>query len=123
MSLAAHCHHRCAVDRPTPSLDSYGNDAPTYAQRLAGLACRLVAKQQRVGDGVYAERPVVTTYLLLIPGEADVRQGDRIRDVVDVQGRVVDAGPFRIVAALPRRAASVRHRSYSLERMGGIYEP
>lgn len=99
--------------------DGYGNATTAYAPHLADVACRLVIKTQRVPDGALAERPVVTSYLLLIPGDVDVRQGDRIRAVVEQDGALIDAGPFRIESALPRRAASVRHRSYQLERQGG----
>jgi hypothetical protein len=121
VSLAAHSHHRCTVERPVRSLDGQRNATTRWASHLAGVACRLVVKTQRVPAGVLAEEPVITTYTLLIPGDVDVRQGDRIVDVVDQAGAVVDAGPFRIAAALPRRAASIRHRSYQLERLGGPY--
>jgi hypothetical protein len=80
-----------------------------------------VIKTQRVPDGALAERPVVTSYLLIIPGDVDVRQDDRIHTVMEQGGAIIDAGPFRIESALPRRAASVRHRSYQLERQGGPY--
>lgn len=121
MSLAALCHHRCTVERPVRTLDGQRTAVTRYVPHLTGVLCRLVVKAQRVPDGVLAERPVVTSYLLLIPGDADVRQGDRIVDVVEQDGTTIDAGPFRIEAALPRRAASVRHRSYQLERLGGPY--
>jgi hypothetical protein len=121
VGVEAHCRHRCVVERPVRALDGYQNATTAYAPLATDVPCRLVIKTQRVPDGALAERPVVTSYLLIIPGDVDVRQGDRIRDVVEQGGALVDAGPFRIESALPRRASSVRHRSYQLERQGGPY--
>lgn len=119
MGLDAHCAHTCTIQRASRVLDALGEDVETWVSHLVGVRCRLVIKTQRVPDGVLAERPIVTTYLLLVPGATRLAQGDRVINIADPEG-LIDAGPFRIDQVLPRRgSAAVQHTSYSLERVGG----
>lgn len=111
----------CDVHRPRSVKDAlnaeklrWPDDIPVH---LSDVRCRLVIKDQRVADTAFAERPIVTTYLLLLPAGTDVRQRDRIANITDAAG-TVDAGPFRVEKVRKRRARAVRHISLELERLG-----
>lgn len=121
MGIEAHCHHRCTVELGLGAPDGYGQPATTPATVATAVPCRLVARTQRVPDGVLAEQPTVTTYTLIVPGASPIAAGHRVVAVVDRNGATIDAGPFRVGPPLPRRAASVRHTTYPLERLGGPY--
>jgi hypothetical protein len=119
--IGAHLLDTCTVQRPAAQPDGYGEDDPDrgdgWEDVLTLEPCRLVIKQQRVGDGAFAERPIITVYLLLLRPGADVRPGDRISDVVLGDG-TADGAVYRIESALKRRGRSTRHTSISLERTG-----
>ena len=78
----------CTVSRPLDGpVDAYGRPAPAgYAAEARSLRCRFIA-----GNDRDAPR-------LLFPADADVAAGDRIGAVEDGAGRVVDAGPFAVLA-------------------------
>lgn len=119
--IGAHLLDTCRITRAAPQPDGYGGDDTGRGEGWAMVAarepCRLVIKQQRVGDGVLAERPFVTAYLMLFRPGADVRKGDRVEAVVLRDG-TADGATYRIEALLPRRARGLRHISATLERIG-----
>lgn len=122
MALDGHMPHLCEVHRPRAVTDAYGAEKlawpPDVPVHLSDVRGRLIVKEQRVGDGVFAERPIVTTYTYLVMPGVDVRQGDRIANVRDQAG-LVTAGPFRIDEVLARRRRSaVHHVSLKLEKLG-----
>lgn len=126
MGIDSHLIHQCEIQRGRATTDSYGAERvrwpPDIPAHLTDVFCRLIIKDQRVGDGAFAERPIVTTYTLLVPpqhqGKAiDIRQGDRAANIRDEEG-MVEAGPFRIDSIKKRRARAVRHISLLLERVG-----
>jgi hypothetical protein len=75
-----------------------------------------VTRQQKVGDTAFAERPVVTVDLLLVPAGTDVQQGDRVVTIVDETG-ATEAGVFKIKQVIVRRGRAVRHISLVLEKV------
>lgn len=121
MSVDSHLIHTCSIERSRSTTDSYKAEQllwpPDIPPHLVEVPCRLVIKEQRVGDSAFAERPVITTYRLLLAAGVDVRQRDRITTIRDEEG-LVDAGPFRVEEVMKRRARTVRHISLLLERQG-----
>lgn len=124
MSPAGSLRHRCIIerDRAPYAPDAQRNHVADYQAIASDVPCRLVAKTQRVPDGVLAESPVITTYVLLLSARQDIHGGkvDRITHVTDHGGNLVDAGPFTVEQVL-RRSGGVgaSHISISLERQGG----
>lgn len=126
MSIDSHLIHLCRIQRPTtPNRTNLKTGKPTWADHLTSQRCRLVVKAQRVADSVTGERPVVTTYLLMLPAQTDIKPGDRVTDIYD-EREVLEVGSdgetaaiFRVSAVLPRRARAQRHVSVQLEKSGG----
>lgn len=122
MALDGHMPHLCEVHRPRAGTDAYGAEKllwpPAVPVHLSDVRGRLIVEEQRVGDGVFSERPIITTYHYLTMPRQDIRQGDRIANVRDAAGLVM-AGPFRIEEVLARRRRSaVHHVSLKLEKLG-----
>ena len=110
--------HTCRVRRtPETELDALGADRGRSDTVPDRISCRLVIKDQRVGDGVFAERPIITTYTLLARWDADIRAGDEIVNVVFEDG-TEDDRIYRIESLLPRRSNTQRHKSAKLEVIG-----
>jgi len=106
--------------------DGYRLRTPDWRVRAEDVRCRLVSRSQRVPDGVLAEAPVVTTYTLLIDGDADLTPTrDRVARITDRTGRLIEPGPFFIGGRLVRTGAagSRSHTSYQLELRGGRHAP
>jgi hypothetical protein len=121
VSLGAHLLDRCTIRRPAPQPDGYGEDDSERGGGWEPVAedepCRLVVTEQRVGEQPWAERPVLTTYRLLLRARADVRPGDRIESVVLADG-TADGLTYRIESVLKRRARAMHHVSCRLEKVG-----
>src|SRR5512134_2113294 len=116
MSINAHFLHRCAIQRPAiTGQDAYNNDVTQPATAAAGVPCRLVVKTQTILSDDRAQRVTVTRYMLLLAAGTEVREGDRIIDLVLEDG--VREGPFRVKAILPRRARALHHVTLELERV------
>lgn len=116
MSIGAHFIHRCDVERFT----SIGRDGLKAEQKdwrpwEVGMPCRFVEKEQRAADSALAERPTITTYLLLFGARRDVKAKDRIVNIV-LQDGAVDAGPYTIESILRRRGRATKHLSARLEK-------
>lgn len=125
MAIGGQLRQRCTIERDRAleaSVDEHRQHRADYRPLATGVPCRLVVKTQRVPDGVLAEAPVITTYVLLLSPRQDIRGGkvDRITQVTDHRGNLIDAGPFTVEQVL-RRGGGVgaSHISVSLERQGG----
>ncbi len=120
MGVDSHFRHTCQVERGRTVPDSYNADKirwpPEIPPHLVGQHCRFIVKEQRVGDTAFAERPVITVYTLLVGARTDVKQRDRITNIRDKQGTLVDAGPFEVREILPRSSTSIHHITLRLER-------
>lgn len=116
MGVDSHMIHTCTLQRATIQKDDHGADVLVWTGMEPAVRCRLVIATQRSEISDFAERPIITTYKLLLPAYTDVQQGDRIVDVRDERG-VVDAGPYRIESVLPRRGKAQKHISVLLERV------
>jgi hypothetical protein len=117
MSIDSHLIHRCTIQRYLPvGDDSLKAPKKDWRPWIEGLRCRRVTKQQRVGDTAFAERPVTTTDMLLVPAGTDVQQGDRVVNVIDETG-TTEVGTFKIESVIIRRGRAARHVSLILERV------
>lgn len=125
MSIDSHLIHTCSVQRmTTPNRTSHRDAKPVWSNQMIRVSCRLVIKAQRVADSATGERPIVTNYLLLLPADTDIRQGDRVTQIIDERG-VMELGNdnqtpaiYRVAAVMPRRASAQRHVSCQLDRVG-----
>lgn len=117
MSIDSHLIMTCTIRRYLPvGDDSLKAPKKDWRNWLTGVRCRRVTKQQRVADTAFAERPVVTVDLLLVPPGTDVQQGDRVIDIRDETG-ATEAGPYKIESIIIRRGRAARHVSLVLEKV------
>jgi hypothetical protein len=117
MSIDSHLIHTATIQRYLAvGDDSLKAPKKDWRDWLVGVRCRRVTKQQRVADTAFAERPVITVDMLLVPPGTDVAQGDRVIDIRDEVG-AVEAGPFKIQSVIIRRGRAARHVSLVLEKV------
>jgi len=118
MTLAAHLIHTCDTERATTATDAYGNPKRTYAAHLTGEPCRLVEKRERIVRGDLTAGAIVTTYLLLVGADADIRESDRIAKVTLEDG-TEDVRRFVVESLLSRRnARGIHHKTAVLQAIG-----
>ncbi len=102
--------HRCSIWRAqTTTTDAYGQPSPSsFATTATDARCRL--------DASDAETPVL---LLSAAVAADV--GDRVSDVQDPRGNVIDADPFAVIDVdTPVARAAIAYRKLRLRRLTAI---
>ncbi len=69
----------CAILRPSATTDADGDSASTWGTAVASIACRFDPFRWRDWRGLVAEREVNRTYYVLtLPYDADLRDGDRV---------------------------------------------
>lgn len=108
--------HTCNTQRATLSTDAYRNKKRTYAAHLTSQPCRLVTDTEAKIMDVTAELVIVDKFKLFLPFAADVRAGDRVTSVTLEDGTVVNE-TLDVYAVLPRRGASIRHRTAVLKKV------
>jgi hypothetical protein len=120
MSVAAHLAHRCTIQRrPTTTPDVYGQRQATYTAVAVDVPCRFIEREVRAPLGSLAEQPVIVATTVLFDAATDIRETDRIVNVVFDDG-TQDAGPFVVRTLTTRRAGrrGVVHRTATVERIG-----
>ena len=127
--IGAHLIHRCTIERATRHTDAYGADVAQWSPLATNVACRFVAKAERVIADPLTERAVITSFLLMVDARTDIRQGDRVIEIVisdpvaegdGTNNLIVDHGPFRVQEVLTRTGQrAIHHRTLQLERLGG----
>jgi head-tail adaptor len=110
MSLDAHLIHTCIIQRATRTTDAYGNVVETWSDAATDVACRLVAKTKTMFVSETAEKAVLVSYLLLVRGDVDVRDRDRVSQVTYEDGSV-ETRTFSIESLLNRRGGALHHKS------------
>lgn len=116
MALYRHLIHTFSSERPEDIDEGvYGQDRPDWEAHLSGVRCRLVIKDQKKVVDTEHEGAVVSTYKLMVLKGTDLKQGDRITQVVDDQGTIW--GPFTVEEVLPRRSRRTHHITFTLERV------
>lgn len=96
---------RALVERATPgATDDTNNQGPsTWSTHLAAMPCWLYGSTER--EAVTEERTAVVTNLkLLAPLRADVHEQDRIRQVKDRLGTVIEDGLLYVETVLRKRS-------------------
>lgn len=114
MALDAHLIHTCTIQRATRTTDAYGNVVETWSDAATDVACRLVAKTKTVLVGETAEKAVLVTHTLLVRGDADLQDRDRISQVTYEDGSV-ETRTFVIESLLNRRGGALHHQSAVLK--------
>lgn len=108
--------HTCNTQRATLSTDAYRNKKRVYASHLLGQPCRLVTDTEAKIMDVTAELVIVNKFKLFLPFSADVVAGDQVTSVTLEDGTVVSEA-LDVYAILPRRGASIRHKTAILKKV------
>lgn len=108
--LDTHLIHTCTIERATRTRDAYGNAVETWSDAATEVACRLVAKTKTVLVSETTEKTVIVNYTLLVRGDVDVRERDRISQVT-FEDRTVETRTFVIESLLNRRGVALHHKS------------
>ena len=114
MTARSRMTQRALVERQTAgAVDDSGNPSPgTWATHIAALACWLYGSTER--EAVTEETTAVVTDLrLLVPLRADITEQDRIRQIVDRRGTVIEPGVLGIETVLRKRG----HLQLTLSRV------
>lgn len=115
MTARSRMTQRALVERlAAGTVDDSGNPAPgeTWATHLAAMPCWLYGSTER--EAVTEEETAVVTDLkLLAPLTADVTESDRIRQVKDRAGTVIEDGVLAIETVLRKRT----HQQLTLSRV------
>lgn len=115
MTARSRMTQRALVERYTnPALDDSGNPGPggTWSTHLSAMPCWLYGSTER--EAVTLETTAVVTDLkLLAPLSADVSERDRINQIRDRLGNVVEAGILGVETVLRKRT----HLQLTLSRV------
>lgn len=115
MTARSRMTQRALVERFTPpAFDDSGNPGPggSWATQIAAMPCWLYGSTER--EAVTAETTAVVTNLkLLAPLTADVSERDRINQVKDRLGNVVETGLLGVETVLRKRS----HLQLTLSRV------
>jgi hypothetical protein len=117
MSARSRMTQRALVERYTGgAIDDSGNPGPggTWATHLAAMPCWLYGTTEREAV-TEATTAVVTDLKLLAPLSADLTEKDRINQVKDRRGTVIEAGLLGIETILRKRS----HLELALSRVSG----
>ena len=119
MPVGAQLSHRCTIERPTYTLDAYGQRVAAWQPVAADVACRLIQNVVRAPDGVLAERPMITETTLIVGPQTDIRQDDRISSIVYEDG-TAESGPYVVRTLVARRRGrhGIAHYAANVERSG-----
>lgn len=115
MALYNHLIHTCSTERPDTTEGVYGQDRHTWEAHLSNVRCRLVIKEQKRVVDTEHEGAVISTYKIMVLAGTDLKQGDRVAQVVADDGTTW--GPFTISEVLPRRSRRTHHITFTLERL------
>lgn len=110
---------RCDTERRGVTDEPYGGK-PAYTSHLTGVACRLVTKQQQGFNSITAQWLVTTQYTLELMHGTDIREGDRITNLVLDRDRNEEAvsGTFQVDGGImPSRGRVHRLLKATLKRV------
>lgn len=115
MALRNWLIHRCTTQRATVTRDEAGAETLTWVNHLQMVRCRLVIKQERLA---LQNKSFMTasSYTLLIDPDLDVTTKDRVYEVM-FEDKLIEAGPFDVMAVMPRRGKAERFLSLALEKV------
>ena len=116
MTARSRMKQRALVERySSPGNDDSGNPLPgTWATHLAAMPCWLYGSTER--EAVTEQTTAVVTDLkLMAPLSASITEQDRINQVKDRRGTVIEAGLLGIESILRKRT----HQQLTLSRVTG----
>lgn len=116
MPLDSHLGHRFSIQRDTSNAkDVYNNTTPTWTTVATDVHGRLIEDAQRTVQSETVQSLVTSTYTLLVLGDVDLAEGDRVTNVVYEDGNL-DPRTFKVSGVVIRRGGQVaRHASATLE--------
>ncbi len=95
MSYNSLLAHRCTIQRPTyGAVDGHGVPTKTWATLATNVHCRY--EWQGKSENTNDKMAVMGSWKLYLPKAQDIREDDRITNIVDTFGTAVDAGPFDV---------------------------
>ncbi|MBI5035568.1 MAG: DUF3599 family protein [Chloroflexi bacterium] len=115
MAFATFLIHRCTINRIASTIaDPYGQAVSQWTVAATDVPCRLIEKSEKFLNDERTDMVRATTFTLLVEGDTDVRESDRIAIEIDDVTR-----NFSISAVLNRQNAStVHHKSVALSEIG-----
>ncbi|CAK0773865.1 conserved hypothetical protein [Gammaproteobacteria bacterium] len=118
MSIASHFIHTCTVKRAHQQEESVlGNPVETLFDDVYSGPCRLVVKEDKIWSSETKSLERATSYQLLLPPGADVKERDTVAVVVLETGEELKDA-FTMKSIYLRRSSTVNHISVTLERVG-----
>ena len=116
MSIDSQMIHSCVIIRDLQtSEDALGNPVKQTNVPVYSGICRLVESQERVWNDELGTASKVTSYKLFLPSGADLRERDRIQEIVLEDGSKL-TNYFALKSVLVRRSNRISHLSVELER-------
>jgi hypothetical protein len=127
VSLAAMMHNTCTIERRSTDYDEYGHPHHEHVVSTEQVVCRWMEKLSNLrglggligeGDQTGWRELIKHVSLIVLPVGTSLSEHDRIVNIKDVNGNVIDEGPFGpllVRTVYKRRAAS--HVSAVLEKV------
>lgn len=118
-NLARFLIHTCNIERNEPSPDPLGNDEDHWYVPLTDVPIRIIDTTEQVAETERAQQVVISGYIgYVLPG-VDIREGDRLTNVVYEDGST-ESGYFYVEAAkhhrMLRSAKGEHHLELVLEK-------
>lgn len=112
--------HRCTIERDKQTIKSdYNvNNKPQWVTDETSIKCRLIPQVSNVrgmggivgeGSPINLRDFVKRVQQFLLPKGTDITEADRIVNVVDRAGRMVNAGPFNILLVRSATSSAAHH--------------
>lgn len=114
MTARSRMTHRALIERQSPGAigDSGNAGAPSWATHIAAMPCWLYGSTEREAV-TEATTAVVTDLKMMAPLSAAITEQDRINQVKDRRGTVIEPGILQIATVLRKRT----HLELSLARV------
>jgi len=109
--------HTCTIERNQSDVDDdYRATMQGWQPVASSVPCRLKITLVRNALPYLGEGAMIPRYQCFVAPGTDVRNNDRIVDVVDEAGDSIE-GVYKIEAKLPRRSMTVRHITLELSKV------
>jgi len=109
MSYISMLIHRCTVQRATLGVpDIHGQPSRTWGTLATGVKCNLQWRSvtEKTNDGLLVSRQ---SEVLFVPVSQDITERDRIVNIRNLAGTLVDNGPFYVTQATRYRGRKKEH--------------
>ncbi len=128
MSITAMMVHRCTVERNAQTVTSGYNvkKASAWQVHIKDLKCRLIPQISNVrgmggvvgeGSPISQREFVKRVHQFSLPKGTDITEQDRIVNVLDAGGKIINSGPFDILLVRPATGMSTSHIRLIAERI------